>query len=167
MKILALQKSSYRVFKQLFCDYYTELESDEDLEHLLKEYVLPDYEAELIQIALAFEDAADGDKNAAGDNQAANNSQAVGFVIYQIDSIENDWCIHEGWGDIRELYVKKEWRNRGIGKSLLAFAERELEGLPLFVLPDEACESFFVKAGFKDSGEMESETACKIFVKNI
>jgi GNAT superfamily N-acetyltransferase len=111
---------------------------------------LPDWEAELISIALATE------KNA-----------VVGFVIYQIDGIENDWCIHEGWGDVREIFVEKSNRRHKIGSSLLAYAEQQLSGLPLFTLPTEETESFFIAHVWRDSGELESDTACKIFVKNI
>lgn len=149
MKIQPLTNQTLKKFEELFCDYYNEMQCDENMPHLFDEFILADWKAELISVALAVE------------------GEPVGFVIYQIDGIENDWCIHEGWGDIRELYVMPSLRKKGLGTQLLKFAEEELKGLPLFVLPDESCEAFFEKNGFSDSGEKESETECKIFVKGI
>jgi GNAT superfamily N-acetyltransferase len=148
--IIPLTKDNLEPFKKLFTAYYQEMDCDENIEHLISEYILPDWEAELISIALA-----------------AEQNAVVGFVIYQIDGIENDWCIHEGWGDVREIFVEKSNRRQHIGSALLAYAEQQLSGLPLFALPSDESESFFLSHGYRDSLELESTTSCKIFLKNI
>lgn len=43
------------------------------------------------------------------------NNKSIGFIIYQIDSPESDWCQKEGFGFIREVYIDKELRKQGLG----------------------------------------------------
>ncbi|MDE6613097.1 MAG: hypothetical protein K2K28_00890, partial [Clostridia bacterium] len=82
IKVCALQNNKLEEFKALFKNYYDELDCGEDIDHLLNEYVLADYLAGLIKIDLLSED-----------------ETAVGFAIYQIDDIDNEWNLKEGWGN--------------------------------------------------------------------
>lgn len=150
MKIAPYSKKLYRDFFKLFSDYYNELECDEDIEQLLTDYVLPDCAAELLRIDLALE-----------------GGEAVGFVIYQTDGIENDWNFKEGWGDIRELFVAKNRRKSGIGRALLQNAEKNLNAKNIYLLPEEGAEGFFIKCGYADGGDYNSELDCKVFEKRI
>ncbi|MGN0813687.1 MAG: GNAT family N-acetyltransferase [Candidatus Coproplasma sp.] len=139
-------------FYALFTQYYTELGCDEEIEHLLDEYVLPDYLCGLLSIDLID----DGDST-------------VGFIIYQIDSIENEWCEKEGFGDVREIYVSPTHRRQGLGKFMLFSAELKLKeagATNAYALPSEGCEEFFTACGYKDSGEYCEELDCNCFIKS-
>ena len=92
-----------------------------------------------------------------------------GFILYQIDSPESDWCVKEGYGFIRELYVAKDFRNAGYGKVLVSHAENKLRqrcvpGLYLTTDMDEAA-IFWTKMGYQDSGEICPENNAAIFLK--
>jgi len=43
------------------------------------------------------------------------DDKIIGFVNYQIDTLDSDWCEREGWGFIREIYVDKTLRGKGLG----------------------------------------------------
>ena len=109
IKITPLTDKNLSHFNNMFTDYYSELDCDEDVCHLLDEYVIPDLKAGLI-----FADLLEAD------------GVFAGFVIYQRDDIDNEWCPMEGWGDIREIYVSPEHRKKGFGKCLLLAAEKKL-----------------------------------------
>ncbi len=146
MEIVKLTEKYYGEFKELFTAYYAELDCDDDCNHLLEEYVLPDFEAGLISIYLGVDGG------------------ARGFIIFQRDDIDNDWNFKEGWGDIRELYVAEGSRKKGLGGALVRFAESALGG-KIYLLPTEESEKFFIKLGFCDSGEYCPELDNKVFTK--
>ncbi len=153
MIIRKIAEEDFAGFKKLFCDYYAELDCEDDPLHLFDEYVLPDLKAGLFGTAVAQE-----------------NGALCGFVIFQIDDVINDWCFKEGCGDVRELYVVPARRNAGTGRKLLTFAEEELikEGAgEIYLLPDEACEGFFTACGYSDCGEYCPEADSKVFNKTI
>lgn len=139
-------------FCAMFKDYYKELDCDEDIGHLLDEYVLADYDAELLSIAVAAEDV------------------PCGFVIYQIDGIENEWCLKEGMGTVRELYVVPQYRGRGAGALLMRFAEEQLVvngARKIYVLPAEGSQGFFLSLGYAEADEYCDETDCNYFYKTL
>ncbi|MCL2593663.1 MAG: GNAT family N-acetyltransferase [Defluviitaleaceae bacterium] len=93
---------------------------------------------------------------------------AKGFILYQVDSPESDWCVKEGYGTIRELYVAADLRHAGYGRALAAHAESQLnlkniKGL--YLTSEDEAMVFWTKMGYKDSGEICSENDSPIFVK--
>lgn len=151
MKVRPIEISDYTAFEKLFCDYYTELDCEDDPLHLFSEYVLPDLKAGLFGVGIAETDG-----------------QVIGFVIYQTDDILNDWNFKEGCGDVRELYVAPGYRRRGAGTKLLIFAEESLAesgATEIYTLPTEECEAFFIKRGYLDNGEYCPEADNKVFGK--
>ena len=85
---------------------------------------------------------------------ACEDQTSVGFCIYQIDSPESDWCKKEGWGFIREFYIKKPFRGRGYGRKLAAFTEKMLFGRGvqnMYLTADDAI-GFWQTCGYADSG---------------
>ena len=113
-------------FEKLFTQYYGELGCEDDVPHLLSEYVLPDLKAGLISADILFD----------GEN-------FIGFIIYQLDDIDNEWCHREGWGDIREIFVLPQNRGQGLGKFLILTAEFRLKERGVnksYCLPAEGTE---------------------------
>lgn len=153
MTIKKLEDADFSKFEKLFCDYYSELDCEEDAAHLLSEYIAPDLKANLLSVAAAY----DGDA-------------VRGFAIYQIDDVINDWCYQEGKGDIREIYVSPDSRGKGLGKALMAFAENALNAdgaKQVYTLPTDESEKFFIACGYCDIGEYCAELDSKVFGKNF
>lgn len=139
-------------FIQLFNDYYAELDCGEDVPRLVNEYILPDLLAGLISIDLIK----DGDVFA-------------GFIIYQIDDIDNDWNFMEGWGDVREIYITPSLRRAGLGKFILFTAEMKMKERgadKAYALPTPQTEQFFIHCGYEKTEAYDDELECYVFEKH-
>ena len=151
MSVRPVGISDYPAFKKLFCDYYAELDCEEDPLPLFDDYLLPDLKAGLFGAGVTEVDGEVG-----------------GSVIFQIDDLLNDWNFKEGAGDVRELYVAPAFRGRGLGTALLSYAENSLTSdgaREIYTLPVEECESFFIARGYADGGEYCADSDNKVFVK--
>ena len=152
LKISPLSDLTKKEFETLFSSYYQELGCDDDTAHLIDEYILPDLLAGLINIDILQ----DGEKYA-------------GFVIYQIDDIDNEWNFKEGWGDIRELYIIPSHRRQGLGKFLLYTAEMKLKERgadKAYCLPSEESESFFTACGYERTAGYNAELDSIVYEKH-
>ena len=139
-------------FAKMFCDYYDELDCDEDGEHLVREYILPDLLAGLLKVDLIEDDGA-----------------LCGFCIYQTDEPGNEWNFKDGWGDIREIYIVMQRRRKGLGKFLLYTAEMRLKeagAKDIYALPDDGAVDFFAACGYELSDEVCQELECNVFIKS-
>lgn len=153
MLIRLIEEKDYEQFEELFIAYYEELGCEDEPCHLFDEYVLPDLKENLFSVAVTEED-----------------EKLIGFVIYQIDTPENEWCFKEGYGDIREIYISPSLRNTGVGSKLLTFAENRLtqNGVKAtYVLPTEETENFFTANGYGDNGDYCAELDNKVFEKTL
>ena len=151
IKVSPLTDKTVEQFKTLFENYYKELGCDDDCAHLLNEYVLPDCLAGLISI----ETVEDGGK-------------ICGFVIYQIDGIENEWNFKEGFGDVREIYVSPENRRKGLGKLMLYTAElkmKERGAEKSYCLPYEDAVPFFNACGYLQTDGYNCDLDCPVYEK--
>lgn len=136
---------------EMFTAYYGELGCEEDCLHLLNEYVLPDILAGLVKCDILEEDG-----------------KACGFVLYQIDDIDNEWNFKEGWGDVREIYIAPERRKKGLGKFLLYTAEMKLKEAgadKCYCLPEENAQNFFTACGYTKSQTFNEDLDCFAFEK--
>lgn len=91
----------------------------------------------------------------------------IGFVIYQIDQPDSDWCEREGWGFIREFYINCSMRRKGLGAKLAAHAEKVLYGKGaehIYLTSDEAGE-FWSFCGYKNSGKVSAINHVSIYEK--
>ena len=160
MPIRPIRDADLPAFEKLFCDYYAELDCEEEPLPIFTDCLLPDLKAGLFEVGVCEEEGS-----------AVCGAVAVcGFVIFQIDDILNDWNFKEGCGDVRELYVAPAFRRRGLGSALLAFAEKQLSAAgatEIYTLPVEECENFFISRGYLDSGEYCAEAGNKVFSKNL
>ena len=94
------------------------------------------------------------------------SGRPVGFVLYQIDTPQSDWCKRENWGFIRELYIEKAYRMTGYGKRLAAHAERRLCKMgakEIYLMPDENARDFWRACGYTEepSGDCEQRAFSK------
>lgn len=152
IKVAPLTDLEIRQFTRLFADYYGELDCDEDIPHLLEEYILPDLLAGLIKIEILK----DGETFA-------------GFVIYQQDDIDNEWNFKEGWGDVREIYIIPSLRRKGYGRFMLYAAEMKLKEAgadKAYCLPCAEAEKFFESCGYSRGNGYSEELECFVYEKN-
>ena len=151
IKVIPLTDKDEKSFRRLFTEYYTELGCDENITHLLDEYILPDILAGLIRIELLH-----------------GGEDFIGFVIYQIDDVDNEWNFKEGWGDIREIFVSPDSRRQGYGKFLLYTAEmklRENGAVKSYCLPCAEAAPFFGACGYLKTDAYCDELDCSVYEK--
>ena len=151
LHVLPLNDKNEKQFSKLFKDYYKELGCDDDCDHLLKEYVLPDLLAGLISVEVIEDDG-----------------EISGFVIYQIDGIENEWNFKEGFGDVREIYVSPSRRRKGLGKLMLYTAElkmKEAGAKKCYCLPYEEAVPFFTACGYSETDGYNCDLDCPVYEK--
>ncbi len=149
--VLPLQDNRMADFEPLFKAYYEELDCDADAQETIDACVLPDVLAGMIFVDIIYED-----------------DVPCGFAIRQIDTMDNDWCWREGWGDIREMYISPASRRKGLGKFLLFTEEmklREAGAKEAYCLPVEEAEPFFAACGYVKTDQYDSDTDCYVFEK--
>lgn len=85
-----------------------------------------------------------------------DNGVCAGFVCFQVDSEQSDWCKRPGWGLIREFRVAPEFRRRGYGRLLAEYAEQKLREKTdrlYLTAHDEDALRFWTACGFTATGE--------------
>lgn len=97
------------------------------------------------------------------------NNKSIGFIIYQIDSPESDWCQKEGFGFIREVYIDKELRKQGLGKLLVAHVEQALKdkNIEQIYLTSGDSGLFWSQCGYKTTYETGYRNEDPIYIKKI
>ncbi len=84
------------------------------------------------------------------------DGKSVGFICYQIDKPDSDWCERDGWGNIREIYINCCMRRKGFGAILVAHAEKILygKGVEHIYLTSDAADEFWDSCGYKKTGKV-------------
>ena len=152
IKVFALQDTRAKEFSDMFAAYYKELGCEDETEHLVGEYIIPDLLAGLLKVDLLSEE-----------------DVLCGFAIYQIDKSGNEWNFKEGAGDIREIYVIPPRRRKGLGKFLLYSAEmrlREAGAESAYCVPDELSVPFFTACGYTKTDEACDELDGFVYLKS-
>ncbi|WIV13382.1 GNAT family N-acetyltransferase [Proteiniborus sp. MB09-C3] len=54
------------------------------------------------------------------------DQKIVGFIIWMIDEERNDYSVIPGYGTILEIGLAKDYRNKGIGKNIVQYAEEQM-----------------------------------------
>ena len=100
---------------------------------------------------------------------AMSGPDAVGFVIYQIDAPQSDWCERPGWGLIREMFVAPNWRKQGWGRRLASHAEQALElrgATNIYLTTDDALE-FWLSLGYTNTNQICQRNEGLILTKTV
>lgn len=91
-----------------------------------------------------------------------------GFIIYQIDSPERDWCQKIGFGFIREIFIEHDCRKKGFGKLLVSHAEEILKSMnvkEIYLTSDN--EKFWIKCGYMKTDEKGYKNQEPIYIKRL
>ncbi|MCL2353129.1 MAG: GNAT family N-acetyltransferase [Defluviitaleaceae bacterium] len=90
----------------------------------------------------------------------------IGFIMYQVDSPESNWCEKEGYGFIREMYIHKDHRKQGYGKALVAHVEDKLKKLSVpHIYLTSSNDAFWLSVGYVDTGEICERNNNNILIK--
>jgi len=90
----------------------------------------------------------------------------MGFIMYQVDSPKSNWCEKEGYGFIREMYIHKDYRKQGYGKTLVAHAESELKRLSVpHIYLTSSNDAFWLSVGYASTGETCEKNNNHILIK--
>jgi len=90
----------------------------------------------------------------------------VGFIMYQVDSQKSNWCEKEGYGFIREMYIRKDCRKQGYGKTLVAHAEDELKRLSVpYIYLTSSNDAFWLSIGYTSTGEICEKNNNHVLIK--
>lgn len=95
------------------------------------------------------------------------NEKVSGFICYQIDSPNSDWCEREGWGFIRELFVYNNIRGTNLGQALVNHAEDVLysKGVKNIYLTSDEGEKFWLSCGYIKTDKVSSINKDSIYEK--
>lgn len=95
-------------------------------------------------------------------------NEPKGFIIYQIDSPESDWCQKEGFGFIREVFVERELRGQGLGRFIVTHVENVLRNKNvniIYLTSDNG--TFWSKCGYEKTCETGYKNQEPIYIKRI
>lgn len=155
--IRKLTKNDYEIFADMFIDYFVnDIGIKYDVEklkkNLVKNTIIKQYERNIIFIDIIKKD------------------KICGFIIYQIDSELSDWNLKTGYGYIREFYIAKDYRGKGLGTLLVENAENSLKSLGvdnvyLTSAESEAVKNFYVKNKYTTNNIICAENGNVIYEK--
>ena len=156
-KIEKIQEQDKEIFKEMLLDYlHIEEEKRQEVAiNLVENWIFVTEKKKIVYIDMAkIED------------------ECIGFVIYQIDCKESDWCKRPGWGFIRELCVLEKYRQLGVGTQLLSHAESKLKALKpkgIYLTSEESwhVKKFYTKNGYENTHVRDDENGEEIFEKGI
>lgn len=91
----------------------------------------------------------------------------IGFINSQVDSDKSDWCEREGWGFIREVYVRKDHRGQDLGMRLVHHVEENFykQGINNVYLTSDDSKEFWIACGYEDSGKVSTINKDPLFEK--
>ncbi|MCL2855204.1 MAG: GNAT family N-acetyltransferase [Defluviitaleaceae bacterium] len=103
----------------------------------------------------------------------ATNGKYSGFITFHLDCMETPGYAdgYKGWGHISEIYMDKQSRRLGMGKTMVKKAEEELvklgiKGIHLMnLLPQNG--GFWKSLGYIDTGKVEPKEGGQIFEKQL
>lgn len=96
------------------------------------------------------------------------DGEAAGFLMFTEIDFES-WFFKTKYGFIREFWVAKSYRGRGMGTELLRRAEDYFkgEGLSAAILTTETAEGFYLKNGYRQRGDIIAKNGDRVFVKEL
>lgn len=149
MKTVPVTKEQFPVFHRLLTDYYRDGEDAQTPQEELDGF-----------IEMLFELCTEG----AVSGCIAYEKDALGFVIYGLDTKDFPFSNKPGCGTILEIGVVPSARGSGLGRILAKYAEEAMDCEKYYVCAYGPAESFWKKCSYRDTGEIASN-GLKIFEK--
>ena len=149
MKTVPVTKEQFPVFHRLLTDYYRDGEDAQTPQEELDGF-----------IEMLFELRTKG----AVSGCIAYEKDALGFIIYGLDTKDFPFSNKPGCGTILEIGVVPSARGSGLGRMLAKYAEEAMDCEKYYVCAYGPAESFWKKCSYRDTGEIASN-GLKIFEK--
>ena len=143
MKFIKIEKASYQTLHDLMNDYYREGEDAETPQEEIDEF-----------IDLLYGMANEGK---IGGRIAEEEGETVGFILWAADTEHFMFSELPGYGTILEIGVKKEFRLKGYGRRMAAFAEKRFKENSIdksYVAAYGPAVEFWKKCGYEESGKV-------------
>ena len=150
-----VDQQTYELFHRIMTEYYYEGEDQDTPQEILDEFIqmlFSKIEDEVIEGRLV-----------------TSSSSIVGFVLWMKDEEEKLFSEKPGYGTILEIGVVKKYRNTGLGKVLVSYAEEQMRAMQvksLYVCAYGPAEVFWEKRGYLKTGEIASN-GLPILVKEL
>lgn len=99
------------------------------------------------------------------------HEEVIGFAMYAVDlgGIKN--VLEAGYGYIMELYVRPEYRRKGIGETAYLHMKkvfREHEVTKMYLTPDsQSGVPFWLNMGFHDSKKIDPDNHLPIYISEL
>ena len=95
--------------------------------------------------------------------------EPIGFAMFQIDTIDNPWCMNEGQGDLREFFILPIYRKQGYGKMLFEAIKTYFISKQIYhiYLTSDDNGQFWEKLGFVYTGKIIVDNNSKEYVYYI
>ncbi len=137
---------------------------------MFTKYFRDDFKIEITEKAICKE------CNAIGESSIAKISsldllfldeEPVGFIYYQIDTSQSNWCEREDWGFIREIYIEPDFRKSGLGTKLILHAEENLysNGTRNLYLTSDNNDTFWKSLGYNKTDKISTINHDPIYEK--
>ena len=149
MKILPITQDQYDVFHSLVSDYYRDGEDAQTPQVELDAFIKLLFDlcqTNTISGCIAYE------------------KEAIGFVLWGIDTVDFPFSNKPGYGTILEIGVVPAMRNTGLGKQLAEYAQNAMNCGKYYVCAYGPAQEFWKKCGYRDTGEI-AENKLRIFEK--
>jgi GNAT superfamily N-acetyltransferase len=150
-----INSGDYDIFHRLMTEYYREAEDKDTPQEDIDAFV-----------RLLFDMILSGKISGCF---AVVNQCTAGFVLWMKDTAQSEFSTMPGYGTILEIGLDKEFRNRGIGKALVGFAEQQMNagGVDgLYVCAYGPAQGFWLKCGYRDSKGI-AKNGLPVLIKDI
>lgn len=96
------------------------------------------------------------------------HGEIIAFLMCRCDELK-DWFFRMNTGFVREFWVKKEYRNKGIGTKLLQKAEGyfKLQKCVCVLLTTDTAEDFYLKNGYQKEENIIAKNEDCVFMKQL
>ncbi|MDF2868688.1 MAG: Acetyltransferase domain [Anaerocolumna sp.] len=135
-----IDETNKHIFHKLMLDYYREGCDENTPQNILDDFIISLYNN--IVTKSMYGRLIELDK------------KIIGFVIWMIDVDGNDYSEMPGYGTIAEIGIKAEYRNQGIGKKIVLFAEKKMMEMGVkgfYVTVYEPATKFWSNCGYTNT----------------
>lgn len=150
-----IDKEDYPLFHELLTEYYRKAEDADTPQTILDEFIQQLFDMvmdHLIQGSLI-----------------KSNMELAGFVLWMIDKKDSNFSQIPGYGVILEIGTRQAYRNKGIGKLIVKYAEEQMieaKAVGLYVTSCGLASAFWEKCGYANTYK-NAFNNLPIYIKSI
>ncbi len=155
MKFIKIEKASYQTLHDLMNEYYREGEDADTPQSEIDEF-----------IDLLYGMANEGK---IGGRLAEEEGETIGFILWAADTEHFAFSELPGYGTVMEIGVRKQFRMKGYGRRMVAFAEKRFKENSLdksYVVAYGPAAEFWKKLGYAENGSL-AKSELPIFTKAL